>query len=128
MATVKSSPVNEAGRKARVWNFLNTGDAFWPIVKWPDYLQDMMLKAHKSNRERFRLMQFLIGNGMDPTRARIWVTVRDVEDGYRLRFEPYDAVAVRDMDGMVVKARDGTLFQYAYYDMTLGRVVPAAPK
>lgn len=111
-------------REARVANYFNGKYADWYRLRdWPEYLQEMMLKKHKNNRERFRLYQFLVANGLHPDIARAWVQVEDVKQGYLLQYGAYDESAERQFDQMKRQAADGSLFKTKYYDMHKKRVV-----
>lgn len=90
---------------ARLWNFLNNDqDDFWPISTWPLHLQMDMLRAHKNSFMRYNLFKFLNGNGVDPTKAVQMIYIQDVVKGVPYPGD-YDAVALREFQGMIDKAK-----------------------
>lgn len=113
----------EARRLARVRNWFNSGEDFFKLREWPDYLQQMALKKHKSYRERYRLFLFFVANGLNPSQALNWVSLKDVVNG-DLVFETYDAAAWAQMQAAYNDARSGKIYVGRnWFDMTLGRVV-----
>lgn len=114
-----------SARTARLWNYLNRGEDFFPIRLWPTYLAEMMMLEHKKNRDRFTLFFFLTGNGFEPTMARDWVLASDFKDG-RVILGTYDPSAYKHMSQLIEQARSGTLFNgdKKIMDMNLGRVIP----
>lgn len=112
--------LKEMARKARVYTFFSHGIDFWPIAQWPEYLQEMALKRHKENHERYKLFQFFHGNGLDAVLAIAYLKMMDVRDDGRLIFEPYDATASKQFLQLIQQAKDGSLWKYNFFDMTLG--------
>lgn len=112
-------------REARVWNYLNRGDWFWPIREWPVFLQKMQLKEHRNNRERYTLFFFLTGNGMSPDIAGQWTILRDIGQGGVEKEGNYDKSARAQIIQMKEQIRKGSFFKgdKKIMDMTLGRVV-----
>lgn len=46
---------------------------FFPTLDWPNVQRDYLVKMHLKQMERLNFMAFLIGNGMDPDTAALWV-------------------------------------------------------
>lgn len=114
-------------RSARLWNFFNTGEDFYKIQTWPNYVAAMALKAHKNYRERYRLFLFFVANGIAPEVAYYWVCMRDYENGEPV-YEAYDASANAQMNAQIQAARNGSIFNgKSWFDMHLGRVVHVPP-
>jgi len=116
-------------RQARLWNYLNGQDVFWPIRSWPNYLQDMALEAHKKRRSRFRLFQFLVFNGLSPGWAATWIQMRDYVKGEAVLDNTWTDKHIKHIVDMFRQLQDGTLFSNnagnaMIFDMTDGRVVP----
>lgn len=97
-------------REARVWNYLNKGEYFYPIRLWPEHLQEMALAEHKELRERYRFFQFLTWNGLGIEKAQEWTFMNDVRNGEPVEGD-YDRAAWTQMKDMKQKARDGRLFR-----------------
>jgi len=109
-------------REARVWNFLNSGEDFFPIREWPNYLKEMALKEHKNHRERYRLFLFLSANGLHPDIAASWVLMADYM-GKQILHGDYDRAALAQISDMTKKAFSRELFQnIIVYDMIKERV------
>jgi hypothetical protein len=108
-----------------VWNHLNRGDWFYPIRKWPSWLQSLMLKEHRNNRERFTLFFFLTGNGLSPDIAGEWTLLKDVGKDMVLKIGDYDNKARAQVIQMKEQLRKGTFFKgdKKMMDMHIGRVV-----
>lgn len=112
-------------REARLWNYFNKQDIFFPIRDWPWYQADNILSEHKDNRQRYNLFFFLVGNGLRVSIASEWTLCADVING-NLVTGVYDTTALlqvgRQMPEQVAK---GQMFKgtKSMMDMTLGRVV-----
>jgi len=130
--------VPQNGREARVWNYFNKDETgFWPLRDWPYWAKDVMLSAHRTNRERFNLFFFLWVNGLPPERGMLWTLCSDVvtRDGEsHIITEGYDESAHRQARQMIQQAvddRDGVKpWLYApkkMMDMTSGHVRVFAP-
>lgn len=65
-------------REARVWNYLNSQDEFYPLRKWPGWAQYIAMKDDKNNKDRFELFRWLVVNGLSPATASVWATLQDV--------------------------------------------------
>jgi len=123
----------EARRQARLRNHFNGQawrDLFWPLREWPNWAQELALKEHKGNRDRFSLFYFFVANGMDPWQARHAVLAFDARPtafGIELIDGDYDVHARRQIMQMIKQAEDGSLFKTnkRYFDMTLGRTIMA---
>lgn len=116
----------------RWWNFLNDGDVFWRISKWPPWMQEhMMRRGHLNTRERYRAMLFFCHNGLNPNIAYEWVTHKDVDPaGHLIRRTDYDDNAIRELRRHVERAKTGDLFNANSYiwDMTLNDKVRVRPE
>jgi len=71
----------ERMRRARLRNYFNKQDFFFPIHTWPTYLQDLMLEEIHRRRDRFTLFFFLVANGLEPHIAVEWISARDYYNG-----------------------------------------------
>lgn len=110
-------------REARIWNFLNNQDHIRGIRYWPDYLQVMAMKDHKSYRERYRLILFFLWNGLSPILAHSWTIMKDYRNGvipWR-----YDVSAQNQFKYILRKHLDGALYhrRLSVYDLNERRVV-----
>jgi len=106
----------------RFWYYLNRiQDVFHPVRLWPPWAQEDIVRKHKNNNQRFKLMLFLLLNGLYPPLAKEWVKTWDVREGKYLQKEKYDDNAERDMDGVLEKFATGKLFGHGYlvYDIHL---------
>lgn len=113
-------------RQARLWRYFNeVQDLFWAIRHWPNYIRDMAMKEHKSNRERYRLYIFFSANGLDPQSTMEWIWMKDYNHHTSTPIhENYDRSAIDQITSLEKKAGEGTLLNnVAYFDMILGRVV-----
>lgn len=103
-------------REVRIIEYLHTvQDMFFRYGDWPEYLQRMMLKPHKNNRERFTMFFFLTGNGLDPEAAGLWTLLLDVRPGLAGILRPipgaYDEAAHKQIEQMKQQLANGTLFK-----------------
>jgi len=114
-------PINP--RMARVWNYLNTGEDFYPIRDWPAYLRASIMSSHRMNRQRFNLFFFLVANGLEPEVAGQWTLLYDVKDGVPLSMG-YDYEAKRQVQQMIKQHNDGSLYRERkhIYSMASGKV------
>lgn len=112
-------------REARVAHYLNRGEDFYPLRRWPLYLQVIALSEHRTNRERFTLFSFLTGNGLSPTVAQEWILMTDVSPTRGITSYGYDDQAHRQASQMVRQVMEGTFFKgdKRMMDMSLGRTV-----
>jgi len=112
-------------REARVWNYLNQTEEWWPIHTWPAYIQTLCLERHKRNRERFTMMFFFLANGLEPAVAASWTLMTDVIRGVPIS-HGYDDAAIRQVHQIQTQHATGSLYRDSklMYDMVLGRVVP----
>jgi len=109
-------------REARVWNFFNRQDDFWPIREWPLWAQRVALMEHKKHDDRFSLFRFLVFNGLEPQLSLHWVKCKDYRG--RIIEEHYDRSAESSFAHMLRRALNGELLQQPrprIYDMILGR-------
>lgn len=118
-------------REARLWNFFNRQDwVFWPIWKWPSWIQRIAVKEYKKNRDRFSMFFFLVANGLEPNRAVFWVTAKDVKGPYDNEQKgfvitgDYTAKATRQFYQMRRQLKDGSLFKgnKLYFNLTNRRM------
>lgn len=121
--------MTEGQRIARLRNYLNNyrdggQDSFWPLREWPEWARTAIVLAHKKRSDRFNLMFFLLGNGLDPYTAASWVLAQDYVGG-RLKAGQYDDNAMKDILGVWDRHNAGTLYKgdKKVFDMTLGRAV-----
>jgi len=116
-----SLPTN--ARQARIWNYLNTGEDFYPIRDWPPYLRALVLSPHRLNRGRFTLFFFLVVNGLEPQEAAMWTLLNDVRGGNPIS-GGYDHEARRQVQQMVKQHEDGSLYRQRkhMYNMASGKV------
>jgi len=108
-------------------------DEFWTINTWPQYLADAAIKTHKNRNDRFRLMQFLIANGMNPERAEKLVLITSVKwkknVPVEVSMQGYDMAAIRHVNSMVKQHKEGLLLKkengiyYKVFDMHRGKPV-----
>lgn len=111
--------LSREGRLA--WFFREAAD--WvPFEEWPPVVRTMQLLEHKQRDERFRLMVFFCGNGVDPAMAVDWIRMKDynhdtmqpVYDG------SYDRAALNDFKSLAAEATrpaklmDGTVTKELY--------------
>lgn len=110
-------------RSARIWNWANRGDLFFPINQWPPHMRAYLLAGDKKNNEgRYNLFVFLVGNGMSPELAADWVRISDAAQGvvvYTTREK-----VMRHVDQMVKQYHDRRLFsEKRVFDMILRKPV-----
>ena len=117
-------------REAALWNHFNSSKFDWyPIREWPKYIQEMALKEHKNNRERYKLFLFFVGNGMNPYTATINCMLRDVrpseyDRGRKYDVYPYDHKAMEHFAQLQREAETGRLQREGkYYDLNLKMVM-----
>lgn len=124
------SVANYSREQARWSNYLNKQDWFFPLRTWPDFLQDLALKCHKNNRERFTLFFFLVGNGLEPQLAGRWCIANDYTIDSGPISKGYDASAYKQVEQMkaqtlLLPGAPGAMFQgnKKIMDMATGRVI-----
>jgi len=59
-------------RRTKLFKFIN-GDAFFPLKEWPLALRLCFCTKPPSDEDSFKMMLFLIGNGLAPRLAAEWV-------------------------------------------------------
>jgi len=75
-------------RQARVLNFYNTAEDFWPARQWPAWILKWMLNGHlRGNAMRYKVFCFFNFNGMDPNEIVKLMITYDV-DRVRGRIPP----------------------------------------
>jgi len=106
-------------REARMLNYFNKQDIFWPIREWPPWAQEDMLRFHKNYDQRYHLMRFLCFNGMNPREAAAWIYISDISSTGTPLAGIYDASAVSQITGMIGQAARGTLWKahHRIFDM-----------
>jgi len=97
----------EGRRRARVWNYYNKQDEFWPMREWPKWVQELGLLPHKNLRERFTFFRFLAVNGLRPEMCGAWTLTNDVKQGQNLVQNGYDDAAWRHVAQMQQQLMDG---------------------
>ena len=119
-------------REARVWNYFNQQDDFWPIREWPPWAQEQALMFHKTYHPRYQLFRFLVFNGLNPTTAAGWIYISDISKTGVPLAGIYDKSAVSQINGQIQQAKNGTLWKNTnrIYDMITGRPEqdPTAPE
>lgn len=114
-------------RQARVWNYLNKGDEFYPIRAWPTWAQSAAMLSHRSFRDRFTYFRWLASNGASPAFLTRVVLLTDVTNG-GISFDSsgYDLSAGRHVNSMLEQLKSGKLFDSnpSVLDMHCGRVHP----
>lgn len=92
-------------------NFFMKQDYFYPLSSWPKYIQDIALKEHRTNRERFTFFFFLVVNGLMPETASEWVLSYDYRFGALVE-GAYDSQAIIQVRNQLPKdTQSGKLFQ-----------------
>lgn len=91
-------------------------------------MANMFLKSHKTNYELYRIFVFLVGNGLAPELATVWIRVKDISPGSQLILEQYDAEANRQILRFLKRSRDPNprekfWDEAIYYDLILKEVV-----
>jgi len=71
-------PYPQSAQEARIWNYLNGQDEFYPIRKWPGWARHLAIREEKGNKDRFELYRWLVVNGLNPETAKDWARMRDV--------------------------------------------------
>lgn len=123
----------ERRRVARVVNYLNRQDDFFSLREWTStsggltatlWTRGAILKGHKTNRERFNLAYWLLGNGLRPGLVEDWVFIQDVRDGHIIQGE-YDTTARNQVRTLITRSENGTLFTglKRVWDLKLGMPV-----
>lgn len=70
-------PYPQNAQEARIWNYLNVQDEFYPVRKWPGWARYIAMKTDKTNKDRFELYRWLVVNGCNPTTAGAWARITD---------------------------------------------------
>lgn len=106
-------------REARMWNYFNKQDLFWPIRLWPLWAQQDMMLFHKKYTQRYKLHRFLVFNGMNPMVAASWIYISDISGTGVPLAGIYDNSAVAQINGQIQQAKDGTLWKRSHriFDM-----------
>lgn len=83
-----------------------------------------MLLKHKNSLQRYRLFTFLVGNGLFPPDAVLWIKAKDFVSGALIPDE-YDAAAHREFMNFIRRTQNDPVFwrDASYYDLNLKRVV-----
>lgn len=101
------------------WNYYNgvSINSEWDFIKiryWPRDLAEALINGELKNRKRFRLVCYLIGNGMDPNHVLEWMEKILREQGRR-RHMKHVRQLLND-----IKAGKGA--KWTYYDENRGRL------
>jgi len=127
---MQGAPVRQlTQREARVWNFLNAQDDFFPIRSWPAWLQDIALSEHRNNRDRYNYFFFLVANGLQPTLAGEWTLMNNVEKtghgGMVAVSQGYNDHARRQVTQMIQQLGAGCFFtgKKKMMDLASGKVI-----
>lgn len=119
--------IEEIERQGRIYQYLNQQDDFTKISRWPTpserhYSEKReILKAHKTNRDRYKIFQFLAGNGLHPETAKKWTLIYDVR-GDNIITGNYDKSAHLHMKQLSDMHNNGMLYKYPYYDLITGKM------
>lgn len=111
-------------RSARLSMFFKKQDIFFPYRQWPGWAREYILLEHKSNRIRFNLFFFLVGNGLNPEIAAKWITYKDYIVQHPV-VGVYNRNALTQLFIQLPKqVKEGTLFRKRkrMYDIAMGRV------
>lgn len=100
------------------------------VNQWPVWVINTLLLPHKKYRDRYRLFQFFVTNGLDPEIASLFVRVLAYDIYYeQLIIGDYDKNALAHLSSMVSEVRDGTFFKKSsergyskVYNILSGRV------
>lgn len=110
----RALPVNQPRwdierRAFELVNWYENADVGPTITSWPNHYQNLLLKEHKKNSERFKLWNFLVSNGVDPQMSADIV----------LWHGTYDKHAVTDVNGWVYKHQKepNWFFKYSTWDL-----------
>jgi len=116
-------------REVRIIEYLHSvQDVFFRYGSWPQYLRDLLLKPHRTNRERFTVFFFLTGNGLDPETAGRWTLLIDARPKIYGVLTPrvgqYDESAHKQIEQLKQQIATGTLFKgdKPIMDLVAGRV------
>lgn len=100
--------------EAQLWNYANRefgNGSFFPIDMWPDEIVEPFLMIHKTNPQRFALVLFFAGNGLDSTRIKPAIFANFADD--------YDALANNHIDQLILKMNGNVPEHWVYYDVVL---------
>ncbi len=113
-------------REQRLWYYLNkTQDVFWPISKWPEWVQHIALLEHKNDSQMYNLMFFYLANGLPAYVARHWTMAAEIKPPGVLVFGPYSKKEEEDIRRVIIKHNNGLLYtgKKKVFDMIEGRPV-----
>lgn len=115
----------ESADRGRWHSWLNfRQDAFFKLHEWPMWAQQAILADHKSFRDRYNLLVFLILNGLDPETAVDWVRTKGVALDGRFIYGTYSGETLDDMESVARRVADGSLPRGKHvYDMYTMKVV-----
>jgi len=96
--------------EAMLWQTVSKWDWF-PIHTWPPHIQSKWLQRHLFFQDRYIVLLFLIGNGMEPQKAYNAIVRRPNDT--------YDNAAQKQMQHILqmVRTHDASVRKYRYYDM-----------
>jgi len=82
-------PYKLDGRQARLWNYFNKQDVFYPIRRWPSWVAGIQLSPKKRRNDRYRLFLFYVYNGLPSWLAVEFITLFD----YRQKMFYFNALS-----------------------------------
>lgn len=101
-------------------------DDFYKYQSWPEWVKKDLLLKHKNNRQRYNLMFFLTGNGLNPIVARDWILTQSIGNNGKMIGEPDPefGVSKKHLDQMLSQIERGNFFQgkKQIMDMNEGKV------
>lgn len=113
----------ERRRRARLRNYFQKQDLFWPIGKWPQWAQDFAVGDRHGNRNRFNFFFFLWVNGLDIETAGSWTLLIDRVDGNSIySAEPKHVRHIAQMESQARDDAERFASGKRMMDMTLGYV------
>lgn len=101
-------------RQTRIWNSWNPPKFDWiPIRYWPSDLAEAVITEKLKNKHRFRLMIYLMGNGVSPDEAKEWLLM--------MGGHYFDNDAVRHINWLANNVDALERKGYTYWDEHTGR-------
>jgi len=101
-------------------------DEFYKYQSWPEWVKKDLLLKHKNNRQRYNLMFFLTGNGLNPIVARDWILTNTIGHNGKMIGEQYllYGASKKHLDQMLTQIERGTFFhgKKQIMDMSEGKV------
>lgn len=94
------------------------GDAFFSMKEWPESLKRVFWKKPTSDSDSFKLILFLIGNGLEPKLAAEWIMLSQ----YWSRDQEKMKKRARQMDFIIANLQ-AKKSEWFYFDIYHGRLV-----